>query len=139
MEISYQVADLQARFLPEDVPESVIGFYVLKEISEPRGYDRAESVQWRNLEIFQKVYGPAHQLTTNTVHQLVWACAMQCRRKGIDETRDVLQTLQYILDVIHLSQNHTGIERYSCMTLVRMCLFAGLESDAIQAHMHHFA
>jgi hypothetical protein len=138
-EISYRVADLQAHFLPEDVLEPVLGFYVLKEIAEPRGYDRAEAVQRKNLEIFQKVYGSAHQLTTSTVYQLILACATQCHDKGTDEMRDAIQVLRYILDVIHLSQKHTGIERYSCITLVRMCLFAGLESDAIQAHKHYFA
>lgn len=139
MEVSYRVTDLQAQFLSEDVPEPALGFYVWKEVSEPRGYDRAEAMQQRNLEICQKVCGSAHQLTTNTVNQLVWMCAMQCRSKGIDETYDVLQTLRYILDVIHLFQKHTSIERHSCITIVRMCLFIGLESDIIQAHRHHLA
>jgi hypothetical protein len=115
--------------LSEDVPGLVFRYHVLKETSEPREYDRADTVQRRNLETFEKVYESARQLTTNTVHQLVWACTMQCSIKGIYGSRDALQTLQYILNVIYLSQN----------TLLRMCLFVGLESDALQAYRNYFA
>ncbi|KAF2795650.1 hypothetical protein K505DRAFT_359991 [Melanomma pulvis-pyrius CBS 109.77] len=139
MDIQYQVAEIQACMLPEEVPKTVTPLVLLKTPSEAVELDRAEAALRRNMDLFEPMYEPDHFLRTSPAFGLFIVCSAQCYSRVHAGPEGADQALRYILDIITLSQRVTGIPKSVCEKLVRMCLWVGMEDDAVEAERLYFA